>query len=173
MNRVNDILIIVDRFPSERDWTLSEFFIDGIRRGVGVEDENRDVKVKGETRVDSGIYELDLRHSPKFSHSYYADDEGYLNKTKTDRFKNEHQMIWVKGTPRHEFILWHWGSTDDNTDGCYIVGSSFATFDKQKGVSGSRIKYTEIYPVIFQHIKRMKALGIVPKIQYREKPPIV
>jgi hypothetical protein len=164
------IIITVDRFKSEADWTLSEFYIDGIRRGVGVEDEHREEKKKGETRIDNGIYPLDLRYSPKFSRSYYSDNAGYLNNTKTDRFNVEHLMIWVKDTPRHEFVLWHWGNTDKDTDGCYIVGSSFATFGKQKGVGGSRVKYVEVYPIIFQWIQKLKSEGIMPMIQYRDKP---
>lgn len=164
-------LIVVDRFPPEPDWTLSEFYIDGIRRGVGVEDEHRDVKVKGETRIDNGIYPLGLRYSPKFSKHYFVDDAGYLSpKYDKKRFNTEHHMIWVKETPRHEFVLWHWGNTDDNTDGCYLVGKDFATFDTQKGVSASRMTYLQIYPVIFQHIKRLEKAGEIPQILYRDKP---
>lgn len=163
-------LIIVERFPYEPDWTLSEFYIDGIKRGVGVEDEHRDQKVRGETRIDNGIYPLEFRHSPKFSKKFFCDDAGYLSERQDKRFKDAHQLIWIKDTPRHDLCLIHWGNTDDDTEGCYVVGSSFATFNKQKGVSASKIKYLEIYPIIFQHMKRLTALGEVPMIEFRDKP---
>lgn len=165
--------VIVDRFPSEKDWTLSEFSILGTKHGVGVEDEHRDTKVHGETRVDNGIYEFDLRYSPKFSKHYFRDDQGYLNATKTERFKWEHELLWVKDTPRHEFVLWHWGNTDDDTHGCYIVGKDFATFDKQKGVSASRITYTKIYPIIWQLIQKNKKELAKTYVQYRDKGILV
>jgi hypothetical protein len=165
--------IVVERFPSEKDWTLSEFYIDGIRRGVGVEDEYREVKVKGETRIPNGVYELDLRISPHFSKEYFADDHGYLSKYKDARFKTEHLMIWVKDVPGFEFILLHWGNLDDSTDGCYCVGCNFATFGTQKGVSGSRAKYLEVYPVIYQMIVKNKKEGIKTFIEYKDKAKVL
>jgi hypothetical protein len=163
------VLMVVDRYPSQKDWTLSEFFIDSIRRGVGVEDEYREIKVNGETRVDAGIYPLGFRYSPKFSKSYYRDDLGYLNPIKTKRFYKEHELIWIMYTPRHEYVLIHWGNTDDDTDACYIVGSNFASFDGQRGVGGSRVKYTEIYPVLFQAMQKMQKEGITPLIEFKDK----
>ena len=161
--------ISVLREKSEKDWTLSEFHIDGIRRGYGVEDESRDKKVHGETCIPNGIYELGLRYSPRFSRHYYSDDRGYLSPNKDKRFSIEHSMIWVMGVPNFEYILWHWGNTDDDTHGCYIVGSDKATFGTQRGVSGSRVKYTEIYPVIYQQIVRNREAGLKTFIEYKSK----
>lgn len=159
--------IIVERFDSEKDWTLSEFFIDNIKKGLGVEDEKRSVKVKGETRIPAGIYELGLRQSPKFSSSYYVDKDGNLSQIKSDRFARAHELIWVKDIPGFEFVLWHWGNTDDDTDGCYIVGSSTSTFNGQKGVGGSRAKYVEIYPIIWKMIKEAQEKGKKIYVEYR------
>lgn len=158
--------ITVKRFPSEDDWTLSEFFIDGVKKGVGVEDEKRDVKVKGETRIPAGIYELGLRQSPKFSKAYYVDKDGNLSQVKSDRFARLHDLIWVKNVPDFEYILWHWGNTDDDTDGCYIVGTNTDTFNGQKGVGGSRAKYAEIYPIIWNMIKASEELGKKVYVEY-------
>jgi hypothetical protein len=169
--------IKVKRKASEADWTLSEFFI-GIgpdrtlmpneRSGVGVEDEHRDKKIHGETRIENGIYELDLVDSPRFSKSFYMDENGYLNATKTDRFDKPHLLIHVKDVPGFSNILWHWGNTDLDTHGCYIVGSDFATFDKRKGVSASKIKYTEVYPIIYQMIRDNKKIGKKTYVEYSD-----
>ncbi len=153
--------VTVLRQPSEADWTLSSFLFDDKQMGVGVEDEKREVKVKGETRIPEGVYKMDLRVSPKFSYSYYRDDDGNLIETKArttielqNKYHTAHEMIWVKDVPDFEFILWHWGNTDDDTDGCYIVGSTFGVIDKQKAVLASRDKYKEVYPILFKAIKK-------------------
>lgn len=153
-------LFTVNRLKGEADWTLSKFDFDGKEMGVGIEDEKRDVKVKGETRLDAGLYDLALRNSPHFSNSYYRDDDGNLIHAIDRRtpeqiamYSTPHEMIWITGTPRHEFCLIHWGNTDDDTDGCYVVGCVFGTSGKQKAVLNSRKKYTEIYPIIWKSIK--------------------
>lgn len=162
--------VIVNRFPSEKNWTLSEFLINGIKTGCGVEDEHRDIKVHGETRIPNGLYELDLRHSPRFSRHYFMDAEGIISPQKNERFTKEHELIWVKDVPGFEYILWHWGNTDKDSHGCYIVGSNFFTFDGRKGVSGSRAKYVSIYPVIRNMIIENKNKGLKTFVEYRNKP---
>jgi hypothetical protein len=180
MSRLNifpeNIIATVERYPSEADWTLSEFFLKSGNKGVGVEDESRiekgEKKIKGETRIQNGIYEFGLRVSPAFSKEYFRDDSGFLSKTKSDRFYNPHEMIWVMNVPLFEFILWHWGNTDDDTNGCYIVGSRFETFTGQRGVAESRIKYLEIYPVLWKAIKEAWRKGEKVYVEYKEKKTI-
>jgi hypothetical protein len=159
--------IQVIRTEYAADWTLSKFHIKGVQMGVGVEDERRDVKVKGETCIPAGIYEIDLRVSPKFSKSYYMDKDGFISPNKDARFNKEHELIWVKNIPNFEAVLWHWGNTDDDTEGCYIVGSSFATFGVQKGVSGSRVKYVEVYPMIRKIILENRTKGLKTYVEYK------
>lgn len=168
------IHVRVDRMKSEPDWTLSRFSILDKERGVGVEDEERiekgQNKVPGETRIPNGIYELDLAESPTFSKSYYMDKDGILNRNKTERFNQPHLLIAVKNVPGFSGILWHWGNTDLNSRGCYIVGTDFATFDERKGVSASRKKYEEIYPEMYKLISENKKQGIKTLVEYREAP---
>ena len=164
--------ILVERYPSEKDWTLSDFYILGEKRGVGVEDEKRDVKVYGETRIDNEIYEIDFTYSNRFSKKFFADEHGYLSSTKDKRFNTEHLCIEILNVKNFDKIRWHWGNTDDDSHGCYIVGSSFATFDNQKGVSGSKVKYVEIYPIIFQLWKSNKEKGLKTFVQYKEKQAV-
>lgn len=172
MEKGGIVQIAVERYPSAQDWTLSEFFINGVRFGFGVEDEKRNIKVKGETRIPNGIYEMGLRISPRFSKHYFSDDQGFLNVVKSERFYKEHELIWVKDVPLFEYILWHWGNTDDDTDGCYIVGSSFDTFNGQKGVANSRATYVKIYPLIYAMIKFNESKGLKTYVEYRDKKSI-
>lgn len=158
--------IVVNRQPSAKDWTLSSFLSDcQTVKGVGVEDEKRNIKVKGETRIGAGTYELKLTASPKFSHEYYRDQNGEIISAKEwnaclpeiqNKYKWPHEMITVTGVANFDRILWHWGNTDDDTDGCYLVGSVFGKTGGQDGVLNSRKKYTEIYPLIWRAINKGK-----------------
>lgn len=164
----------VIRKPSEKDWTLSEFFFDGVRRGVGVEDERREIKVKGETRIDEGEYYFDLRFSPKFSNSYFRDDQGNIISAKERvnpelirKYHTAHEMLWVRDPLNFQFILWHWGNTDDDTEGCYIVGSVIGKVQGQDGVINSRKKYTDIYPILWRSVQEAKKTGKKVKVIYK------
>lgn len=163
------ILITVYREPSEKDWTLSRFELFNGVTGVGVEDEKRDVKVHGETCIPIGIYEIDITDSPKFSKSYYVDKDGYLSQVKNERFNTPHKLITLLKVPNFSRVLWHWGNTDDDTDACYIVGSNFGKIGSQKGVTGSRVKYTQIYPILWKAITEAKKQGKKVYIEYKEK----
>lgn len=161
------IIATVQRYKSEPDWTLSEFKLITGQKGFGVEDEIRQNKVHGETAISAGIYELDLRYSPKFSKYFYSNLLGQISDKKTNTFNSEHLVIWVKGVPGFEFILWHWGNTDDDTDGCYLVGSSIGTVKGQRGVLDSKKKYIEIYPSMFKMISEAKQKGEKVYVEYK------
>jgi hypothetical protein len=168
---MSKLVLFVDRQPSAPDWTLSNFYsLDQTIKGVGVEDEYRAVKKKGETRIWNGTYEMGLRYSPHFSSKFFRDDEGNLIEAKDRitvsqiaKYHTEHEMIWVMNVKDFEYILWHPGNTDDDTDGCYCVGTMFAPMGVQKGVSGSKAKYMEIYPKIWKAIKTTGA-----QVTYRD-----
>lgn len=156
--------IKINRQKGQPDWTLSSFESDDKTvKGVGVEDEKRAVKVKGETRIPAGIYALILTNSPKFSKEYYRDQNGNIISAKEwaaatqeiqHRYKWPHELITVKDVPGFDRILWHWGNTDIDTDGCYIVGSVFGKTQGRDGVLNSRKKYVEIYPLIWRAIHK-------------------
>lgn len=140
--------VLVLRKKPEPDWIQSHFFFDGVEKGVGVEDEPRKVKVFGETCIPEGVYTAALRNSPKFSHFFYRDDHGNIIEEKMRiteenklKYHTPHELVWVTEVPGFEFILWHWGNTDDDTHGCYIVGSIFGNV---KGQKGSATKQDEI-----------------------------
>lgn len=164
-----NIIATVTRQPSEKDWTLSKFTIIGGKSGVGIEDEFRDKKLHGETCIPVGIHKLALRHSPKFSKEYYRNDLGQLIHFKNRKtpelikeYHTAHELIWVTEVPNFDYVLWHWGNTDDDTDGCYVVGTTFGTISDQSAVLNSRSKYMEIYPVLWNEIRKAECF-----VEYR------
>lgn len=144
-------LIRIERFKSEKDCTLSKMYIKGQYMGFVIEDEIRKVKVKGETAIPQGTYDLDTRFSPRFSRFF-----DYDSKSKTlisnDKRTGKHPLIWIKNVPNFEFILIHWGNTDDDSDGCLIVGDKLGVIKGQTAVLNSRIFYRRIYPILIEEL---------------------
>ena len=108
-----------------------------------IEDEQRDVKVWGETRIPAGTYKLKLRTEGGF-HSRYTGKYGDWHKG----------MIWVQDVPGFEFILWHTGNTDEATAGCLILGQTQeSNLIKPDGWVGSSVSaYKFVYPRVSEAI---------------------
>lgn len=166
-NQTDTFEVEVRLYDEDHDTTRSRFYFNGKMMGYGLEDEKREEKVHGETRIPDGRYEMALRYSPKFSKAYYRDADGNIisqkerlrNPEMINRYPDPHELIWVKDVPGFEFILWHWGNYDHNTDGCYLVGSTLFTHPKHgRAVGQSRMKYEEIYPILWRAI--MKKGGV-------------
>lgn len=136
------------RFADSGKATMSVFQINGISYAFGIEDEERKVKVTGETRVPEGTYKVSLRA-----------EGGYHNR-ESARYKDS-KPGWHKGmlciynapnwkivTPTMEFqyILIHPGNTEEHTNGCYLPNAT-ASFDTFAG-GASRTAYEKIYPII-------------------------
>ena len=78
-----------------------------------LEDEHRDEKKYGETRIPEGTYKLGLRKVGGY-HAKYS-----------KRFSDIHiGMLHVLDVPNFEYILIHCGNTDEHTAGCLLVGDS-------------------------------------------------
>ncbi len=60
--------ILVDRFVSDDDATISKVAVDNQFVCFGLEDEFREEKIAGETRIPVGNYQITLRTEGKFHH---------------------------------------------------------------------------------------------------------
>ena len=130
------------RISSGKDSTSGMLFeVDNNTRtflAYTLEDEQRDVKVWGETRIPAGTYKLKLREEGGF-HNRYASKYG----------KPFHKgMIHVQDVPGFEYILWHTGNTDEHTAGCLILGNTQTNNRIAKdGFIGSSVDaYKFVYP---------------------------
>ena len=108
-----------------------------------LEDEQRDEKIKGETRIPAGSYEIKVRKVGGF-HSKYK-----------KRFGTAHRgMLHVVDVPGFEYILIHCGNTDEHTAGCLLVGDSQENNQiiKNGFIGKSTQAYKRIYPRIAEAI---------------------
>jgi len=136
------------RFSSQIDSTSGILFetTNGKRTFLcyTIEDEQRDVKVWGETRIPAGTYKLKLRTEGGF-HNRYVSKYGGWHKG----------MIWVQDVPGFEWILWHTGNSDESTAGCLILGSNQTEniTNKDGFVGSSVVAYKKVYPGIADAIE--------------------
>ena len=130
------------RFSSDSDSTLGVLFDTTNERKFlcfTLEDEFREIKISGETRIPAGTYNVTLR------------TEGGFNQRYNDKFGTDFNkgMLWVRDVPGFEYILIHIGNTDDNTEGCLLVGDTQTQNITKNGFIGSSTDaYTRIYPPI-------------------------
>ena len=139
----------VVRISSQEDSTSGILFdvVNGKRKFLcyTLEDEQRDVKVWGETRIPAGRYKLSLRKEGGFHSRYEA------------KYGEMHQgMIHVNDVPGFQYILWHTGNTDENTAGCLLLGDSQTSNLVQKdGFVGSSVNaYKKVYPYVSAAIQQ-------------------
>ena len=129
-------IIRVERFAFHKDCTISRVFVRGKLFCFSIEDAKRDVKIKGETCIPDGVYELGTRFFPRFSP------------------RLGHDMLWVKNVPEFEFILIHTGNTKKDTEGCLIVGSKIGVLNGLDAVLDSKTAYQNLYKSVIDNVKK-------------------
>mgnify|MGYP003659307199 FL=1 len=131
------------RFSSDSDSTLGVLFDTTNERKFlcfTLEDEFREIKISGETRIPAGTYNVTLR------------TEGGFNQRYNDKFGTDFNkgMLWVRDVPGFEYILIHIGNTDDNTEGCLLVGDTQTQNITKNGFIGSSTDaYTRMISYLF------------------------
>ena len=151
----NKMYLEVLRFSSQEDSTSGILFeiVDGKRKFLcyTLEDEYREEKLAGETRIPSGTYNITLRTVGGF-HGRYSKKYGEMHKG----------MLWVRDVPGFEYILIHTGNTDEHTAGCLIVGDSQQNNAiKSDGFVGSSTQaYKRIYPPIAKALEQGEEVTI-------------
>ena len=138
----NGILLEVNKYasaPHAEGYRCERKFLAYI-----LEDEYRDEKKWGETRIPDGTYKLALRKTGGYHQKY------------SKRFSDIHiGMLHVTNVPGFEYILIHCGNTDEHTAGCLLVGDSQENnqITKDGFIGKSTQAYKRIYPKIAEAIE--------------------
>ena len=143
------------RFSSQEDSTSGLLFLE-TDLGLNflcytLEDEARALKIKGETRVPSGTYKIELRTEGGF-HNKYKKKYGGFHKG----------MLHITNVPNFEYILIHTGNTDEHSAGCLLVGDSQENniITKDGFIGKSTNAYKRIYPNISRAIIKNEEVTI-------------
>jgi len=141
----------VYRYSSQSQTTLGALQIDGKFECYTLEDQHQDIKVKGETRIPAGTYNIGLRTVGGFDARYKA------------KFNFHKGMLQVLDVPNFEYILIHVGNDEDDTAGCLLVGNTANNNRLNKGFIGdSTTAYKSLYPKVLKAIES----GLDVTIQY-------
>ena len=138
----NGVLLELDRYapaPHEEGFRCKREFL-----AYTLEDEYREEKKYGETRIPNGTYKLGLRKVGGYNDKY------------SKRFSDIHiGMLHVLNVPGFEYILIHCGNTDEHTAGCLLVGDSQENnqITKDGFIGKSTQAYKRIYPKIAEAIE--------------------
>ena len=140
--------IRIYRYNSDIDHTNSICLIDGRFQCYGIEDEYRDVKVWGETRIPDGLYSVRFRKEGGF-HAKYLDKFG----------SGWHKgMLEICDVPNFKYVLFHIGNSDDDTAACYIVGESNSR--GENFIGGSTNAYKQMYPNVRNALLRNEEVTV-------------
>lgn len=112
-----DIKLFRTEFSSRS--TIGELFVDDRFECFTLEDVVRPVKIKGETAIPAGTYEVVISFSQRF----------------------KRPLPLLLKVPNFEGIRIHPGNTDADTDGCVLVGTS----KRRDAVANSRVAFKALF----------------------------
>lgn len=120
--------------------TIGELRLDGRLLAFTLEDEGRETKVVGETRIPAGTYPVRLRA------------EGGHHQRYARRFAKERGPTWHRGmleiqdVPGFRWVLIHIGNTERDTAGCVLVGDGVSGLGSDvRALVGSTTAYVRVY----------------------------
>jgi len=148
--------IVVKRFADNGDTTLGILYINGIFECFTVEDEERAVKKKGETRIPNGKYNINFRKEGGY-HSKYKVKYGEMHKGMLC-ISNAPDCKIIKDGMEFQYILIHTGNTDEHTMGCLLVNDSVSgkTFTGSSSVDA----YKHFYPKVAKALENGEEVTI-------------
>ena len=138
---------ILQRFSDNRQSTLGLLFKKGVLtpfQCYTLEDEFRESKVNGETRIPAGTYNIVIQkqETPK-TLSY---------RKKYVWFKNH---LMLENVPGFVGIYIHVGNTDEDTDGCLLLGDSADNNGVAPGsISNSTVAFMRFYHNIYEYLEK-------------------
>ena len=139
------MLIELFRYSDNGDSTQGLLFIDKEFFCYTLEDEHRDKKVKSETRIPSGLYDVEHRKvlSPM--------TEKYRN-----RFDWFSYHLQIKDVENFTNVYIHLGNKDEDTDGCILVSDAVTKNHKQgEAFNGSSTPaFKRLYKKVSKELKQ-------------------
>lgn len=136
--------LLLQRYKDDGDTTLGKLYEAGPDYMKflchTLEDEKRDLKVRGETRIPAGRYEIKERKVLSG-----------LTKKYRNRFKWFKWHLEVQNVPDFQYVYLHVGIKDEHTDGCILLGDS--VYENQMVIANSVNAFERIYPLIIEALK--------------------
>jgi hypothetical protein len=109
-----------------------------------LEDTFHEIKVKGETRIPAGAYNLDYRRELTDLTKKYR---------KTRDWFDYH--LHIQNIENFQYVYIHCGNDHTHTEGCLLIADSIHSSDQERKIYNSRRAYERLY----KSIKKLKADG--------------
>jgi len=138
LNKI-DILSYNDNGES----TLDLLFWNGRWFCYALEDEARDVKVAGETRIPRAMYTLGIR-----------EEVTPLTKKYRNRFEWFEFHIEILDVPNYDYVYMHIGNDADDTEACVLVGDDANNNNVGEGyIKNSTKAFERFYKMVYPKLK--------------------
>ncbi len=138
LNKI-DILSYSDNGES----TLDLLFVNGHWFCYALEDEARDIKVAGETRIPRAMYPLGIRKEVTPLTQKYRD--------KFDWFEFHIEIV---GVPNFDYVYMHIGNDADDTEACVLVGDDANNNNHGVGyIKNSAKAFERFYKLVYPKLK--------------------
>lgn len=134
--------LLLDRSQYAEGSTVGDLYINGVWECVTLEDGVRPEKIKGETAIPCGEYEVLLTHSPKFKRT----------------------LPVLVDVPGFEGIRIHPGNTVNDTEGCLLVGENVTFVHGVPFLHHSRAAFDRLYQKLLTAASTREAIEIEVQI---------
>jgi hypothetical protein len=104
--------------------------------GYTLEDTYREKKVKNQTRIPKGKYEIIKR------------EEGAMLQRYKKAFGDDHFMLWLQNVPNFGYVYIHAGNTDADTSGCVLISTSYVKNGSKYSLVDSRPAYKRLWVMV-------------------------
>lgn len=149
-NLTTDTILKLYRYSDNGESTLGILIVNDEFYGYTLEDEYRKEKVRKETRIPEGIYEVKLQEN------ITPLTEKYRN-----RFSWFDKHLHLQDVPGFQYVYIHVGNTDRDTDGCILIGKSANNNKYEKGkISQSVLLYERLYLYVYNQLLKEKTVLI-------------
>lgn len=129
--------IILQRMARGEDSSYGVMFINGKHQCFVIEDEHRDIKVKGETRITNGRYEIKFRKA-----------DTPLTKKYRSKFEWFTYHLELQNVCNFTNVYIHIGNFESNTDGCLLVNTGVTEKDGEFQGTNSTGAYSKLYKLL-------------------------
>ena len=131
--------LTLKRIHSNENETIGILYLNEEKICFMLEDEKREIKVKGETRIPAGTYKILLRKA------------GRLHEKYSGRFPDMHKgMLHLQDVPNFTYIYLHIGTKDEDTLGCPLTGSKLKIVNNDLRTEESTVAYKKMYRMVVE-----------------------
>jgi hypothetical protein len=140
------------RFSDDGQTTIGLLYINNNFFCYTLEDTYRDDKIQNETRIPSGIYNVDfLRYETDLTKKY---------RTEFDWFSFH---LEIQNIPNYQGVYIHKGNHHEHTAGCVLVSESLSVTDAEKKLTNSNITFKRLYQFVEKELNEGITVRIVIK----------